>query len=327
MGACATKPKVAKDGDIAPVLPPDPEKEAVAVAAEVSAAVKAENILPVSNEEITEKEKTVDKVTEIVDDADQIEIDTKRPSLSNLFKENEQANELTESEVTTNPGKQESGDIEKPQNPIIVERSVTLNPREEVQQSDAVEVAEVEQLKTEIAIEAEKQEEKKPVENTGKQEEKPVQEKKPVQEEKPVENAEKEGNVVTGEKFADAGATLLTKKSLEPEEIKQVTETSLEPTEKQEENAENKENIATDAQTTILSQKSLEPEEIKQVTVVTEKSLEPSVSEKSVEITELEISEPTPTSAPVIEKVIETTPPIEIKSIQPQKGENAEEAK
>ncbi|KAJ8767219.1 hypothetical protein K2173_013616 [Erythroxylum novogranatense] len=87
MGACATKPKVAKDDEgKAPVPPPETVKE------EVAADVKKEEVTGVAEEEKKVVEREVGdqghgKVKDVDDDHKVDDDSSKRRSLSNLFKE------------------------------------------------------------------------------------------------------------------------------------------------------------------------------------------------------------------------------------------------
>ncbi|KAF9660933.1 hypothetical protein SADUNF_Sadunf19G0015200 [Salix dunnii] len=113
MGACATKPKVLKEGET-----PEPAMEEVVVATGGDVQVE-DKVVAVDEEEmkvVFEKDigdaggDKVEETTEIVDD-------NKRRSLSNLFKENEKGKEPKESDEA--PAEQETSETKKPTEPEV----------------------------------------------------------------------------------------------------------------------------------------------------------------------------------------------------------------
>ncbi|KAJ8765290.1 hypothetical protein K2173_011987 [Erythroxylum novogranatense] len=126
MGACATKPKVAKDNEgKAPVPPPETVKE------EVAAEVKKEEVTGVAEEEKKVVEREVGdqghgKVKDVDDDHKVDDDSSKRRSLSNLFKEKEGEKQIPEADnKPVEQVKQETVETGKvteplPQEPLIV---------------------------------------------------------------------------------------------------------------------------------------------------------------------------------------------------------------
>lgn len=113
MGACATKPKVLKEGET-----PEPAMEEVVVATGGDVQIE-DKVVAVDEEEkkvVFEKDigdaggDKVEETTEIVDD-------NKRRSLSNLFKENEKGKEPKESDEA--PAEQETSETKKPTEPEV----------------------------------------------------------------------------------------------------------------------------------------------------------------------------------------------------------------
>ncbi|XP_011014014.1 PREDICTED: neurofilament heavy polypeptide-like isoform X3 [Populus euphratica] len=115
MGACATKPEVLKEGET-----PEPAKEEVMVATGGDVQVEDKVVAEDEEEKKVVFEKDIgdaggDKVeeTEIVDDS-------KRRSLSNLFKENEKGKEPKESDkAPAEQEKPETSETKKPTEPEV----------------------------------------------------------------------------------------------------------------------------------------------------------------------------------------------------------------
>uniref|UniRef100_A0A2P2MJT4 Uncharacterized protein n=1 Tax=Rhizophora mucronata TaxID=61149 RepID=A0A2P2MJT4_RHIMU len=139
MGACATKPKVAKEEAQAPEPPPEPAKEETAAPDEVkkevgeavAAAVGGEEEKKVVEKVIGEGDQPGgggDKLKEVVDADKPADDDhsSKRRSLNNLFQEKDGQNQLIEGDRA--PTETLKSETENPIQQLTQEPSVTAVP-------------------------------------------------------------------------------------------------------------------------------------------------------------------------------------------------------